>query len=480
MDQPVHIPILRGGVEYESLDTRAVARHTDGAVLAEVSQANPGIVRRDLRRAGERARALRAVPIARLLDICRAAGEQFLRGTLPLQREGLTQSPDQYVAALSQTSGLPHALCRMNMEKVFTVLTEMPQILGGLMRGMDLALLDSGFTTHSGIDVCYGPTTDALGVVLPSNSPAVNSIWLPAIALKVPVVLKPGRDEPWTPQRLVQAFLAAGCPPEAFSIYPTDHEGAGAILEGCGRSLLFGDQSTTKAWAHDPRIQLHGPGWSKVLFGPDAIERWPEFLDLLVDSVLRNGGRSCINASTILVPSHGDAVAEALAERLAAVEPRPADSPDAQLSAFANPAFADAIDAAVESGLREPGAEDWTARHRDGPRSCTLDGGRYLRPTVVRCRALDHPLARTEFLFPFVSVVEVPAEQLVASLGRTLVVSAITRDAALIDALLQCPEVDRINLGPVPTTRVEWDQPHEGNLFEFLYQRRAIQRAESW
>ena len=41
-------------------------------------------------------------------------------------------------------------------------------------------------------------------------------------------------------------------------------------------------------------------------------------------------------------------------------------------------------------------------------------------------------------------------------------------------------DIHRLNLGPVPTSRVEWDQPHEGNLFEFLYARRALQRARDW
>jgi hypothetical protein len=36
--------------------------------------------------------------------------------------------------------------------------------------------------------------------------------------------------------------------------------------------------------------------------------------------------------------------------------------------------------------------------------------------------------------------------------------------------------VDRLNIGPLPTTHIAWDQPHEGNLFEHLYGRRAIQR----
>jgi hypothetical protein len=43
-------------------------------------------------------------------------------------------------------------------------------------------------------------------------------------------------------------------------------------------------------------------------------------------------------------------------------------------------------------------------------------------------------------------------------------------------ALMVRSEIGRLNLGPVPTTRIEWDQPHEGNLFERLYQQRAFKR----
>ena len=60
------------------------------------------------------------------------------------------------------------------------------------------------------------------------------------------------KEEPWTPYRLIQAFIAAGCPKEAFGFYPTDHEGAGDILKHCGRALIFGDKSTTDLYAGDP------------------------------------------------------------------------------------------------------------------------------------------------------------------------------------------------------------------------------------
>ena len=124
------------------------------------------------------------------------------------------------------------------MDKIHYALTHMELILNGLTRGIELSVLDQGFGEQSGSPVCFYPTTEALGLVMPSNSPAVNSLWLPSIALKIPIVMKPGREEPWTPFRLIQAFIKAGCPKEAFGFYPTDHEGAGDILRMCGRALI--------------------------------------------------------------------------------------------------------------------------------------------------------------------------------------------------------------------------------------------------
>jgi hypothetical protein len=63
-------------------------------------------------------------------------------------------------------------------------------------------------------------------------------------------------------------------------------------------------------------------------------------------------------------------------------------------------------------------------------------------------------------------------------MGPSLVVTAITSDRDLIRRLVSSPLVDRLNLGAVPTNRVSWDQPHEGNLFEHLYGRRAFQMSK--
>ncbi len=473
-----HLPALRRGRAYESLDHVEVKDFRTGEVKARVSQVNAGIVRKDLARVAEGQAALKKFSVAQLIEVCTKTGGQFLNGTLPLGDQGHTQSPQQYIETLSATSGLPHVMVRRNMDKIHLALTNMKIVLNGLSRGLDLSILDRGSGEQFGTRLSFFPTTAALGLVMPSNSPAVNSLWLPAIPLKTPVVIKPGKEEPWTPYRLIQAFIAAGAPAEAFGFYPTDHEGAGEILKLCGRALIFGDQATTQQYVNNPAIQVHGPGWSKILIGDDCIEHWRDYLDVMVASIADNGGRSCINASAIVVPRYAAEIADALAQRLGPIQPTRADDPEARLSGFANPKMADFIDGAIETGLQTPGAKDVTEKYRsDSPRKVTLEGGVFVRPSVVLCDSFAHPLANREFLCPYASVVQVPQAEMLQQIGSTLACSAITKDAEFIGQLLAYPHLERLNIGPVSTMKISWDQPHEGNLFEFLWQRRSIERA---
>jgi acyl-CoA reductase-like NAD-dependent aldehyde dehydrogenase len=477
----LHIPILRHGEPYKSLDVVRIPHHRTREPFVEISQANAGLIRRDLREdvQAEARRALAEIPTGRLLAMCRAAAGHFLTDTLPLG--DTEQSPDNYVLQLSATTGMPHVLVRRNMQKIAGVLTEMATVLGGLTRGLDLAMLDAGHGTHGGHAISFYPRTQSLGVVLPSNSPGVHSLWAPAIPLKTPLVMKPGSAEPWTPFRIAQAFIKAGCPPSAFSYYPADHAGAGEILRRTGRSMFFGDVSAVGAVQGDPRVELHGPGYSKVLIGDDEVASWDRHVELIARSIADNGGRSCVNASGVWVAAaHAGRVAEALAERLARIVPRAVDDDDALLAPFADPKVAERISLQIDAGLETPGARDVTASYRQGPRLVTRDGCTYLSPTVVLCESWDHPLANREFLFPFASVVKVtPGEmaQMPKAMGKTLVVTALTSDRSLIGRLLASPLVDRLNVGPIATNQINWDQPHEGNLFEHLYARRSFQAA---
>ncbi|MDH3523148.1 MAG: aldehyde dehydrogenase family protein [Acidobacteriota bacterium] len=471
----LHIPLLRAGEPYRSLATRTLAAVRDGEPVAEVSQANPGLVARDLARSREGQARLAARSVTELVEVCRRAAEHLGGSELPVGDEG--QSPGRYLEQVSATTGLPRALARANLDKACFVLREMETVLGGLTRGLDPEILDRGWGVQDGRMISYRRETPVLGAVLPNNSPGVHSLWLPAIPLKVTLALRPGGQEPWTPYRIAQAFLAAGCPPEAFGFYPSDHAAAAELLQRCGRSMLYGDEATVAPWRADPRVQLHGPGWSKVVLGPDAAADWPAHLPLLAESVAANGGRSCTNASGVWTASRGRELALGLAAELAKIEARPLDDPQARLAAFPTVEAARRLSAYLDERLLVPGAEDLTARFRED-RVAVVDGCGFVLPTVVYCSDPDHPLARAEFLFPFVSVVDAPAGELVARLGSSLVVTALTADEGLLGELVSAPHVERLNLGPVPTPRVAWDQPHEGNLFELLYRQRSLQAVE--
>lgn len=463
----MHLPLLRAGQPYVSLDRLAVAHIATGQPLAQVSQANRGLIARDLAAQERNRQTLRALTVAELVAISQRAADLFLHAELPLGDDG--QTPADYVAQVSATAGLPQALARANMEKIHRVGVEMPAVLSGLTRGLDRTVLDDGPSS-----LHFVPHAHALGCILPSNSPGVHALWLPAIPLKTPLVLKPGREEPWTPYRIAQALLAAGCPPPALSYYPTDHGGSTEILLGCGRSLLFGGGSTVAPWRDDSRVQLHGPGRSKILIGADKIDQWEHYLDLMVASIAANGGRSCLNASGIWVPARGREIAAALGERLSQIEARPLDDPRAQIAAFPHPAAARQLAASIAAQL--DGAACDTARGRS-ERIAAVGGCTFLNPTLIHASDWRHPLANTEYLFPFAAVVEVPQEEMVARIGPTLVATALTEDEGLTRQLLAAPHIERLNLGPIPTHQIAWDQPHEGNLFDFLYQQRALQRS---
>jgi acyl-CoA reductase-like NAD-dependent aldehyde dehydrogenase len=469
----LHIPISRWGEPYKSLDVDRVVHFETGEVLAEVSRANAGLVERDLRFAQRAREVLRDIPSKDLLAMVKKAADLYTKAELPLG-DG-TQTPEQFVRMQSATTGLPEHMCRFNMEKNHFVLTEMERILDALTRGLDLTILARGFgVEHRGVPVSYQCQSPVLGLVLPSNSPGVHTLWLPIIPLQVGLVLKPGPQEPWTPYRMTQAFLQAGVPKQAIAIYPSPSPDVGAaVLNNCPRSLIFGSTKTVEQYKGNPRVQVHGPGFSKILLGDDQVDHWEKYLDLMVESVLINSGRGCINCSGIWVSRHARQIGTALAERLGPIQPRPPDDPSAQLAAFTVPGQADAINADIDNDLKAPGVHDLTAKF--GPRLVKKERCDYLRPTVILCESPEPAIAKKEYMFPFVTVVECPQEKMLEAIGPTLVCSAITEDPKFQRALIDAVHIDRLNIGAIPTTRLNWLQPHEGSIVDFLFRARAFQ-----
>jgi acyl-CoA reductase-like NAD-dependent aldehyde dehydrogenase len=261
-------------------------------------------------------------------------------------------------------------------------------------------------------------------------------------------------------------------PREAISIYPGLGDVGAEVVARTRRSLIFGGTPTVERYKGDSRVQVHGPGFSKILLGDDVVDHWEKYLDVMVDSVFANSGRGCINCSGIWASRHTKEIAEALAERLGPVEPKPPEDPQASLAAFTVPGAARAIWNTIEARLEEQGVQHATARF--GPRLVQKERCGYVRPTVVHCESPEPALANTEFMFPYVSVVRCPQEEMLKKVGPTLV-GSITQDTQFQRKLIDAPHIDRLNIGAIPTIKLDWLQPHEGNIVEFLFRPRAFQ-----
>ncbi|HET9012886.1 MAG TPA: aldehyde dehydrogenase family protein, partial [Gemmatimonadaceae bacterium] len=206
----IQLPILRWGQPYTSLEVDDVVHFSTGEPIAKVSRANGGLIGRDMRKASRARAALREIPIPELIDRVAKAGELYMNGTIAMG-DG-AQTPEEFARAQSASTGLPERMCRANMKKNAFVLAEMRRILESLTRGLSLDVLSSGHGVERGVPISYQAQSPVLGLVLPSNSPGVHTLWLPIIPMQIGLVLKPGPQEPWTPYRMAEAFFQAGIP----------------------------------------------------------------------------------------------------------------------------------------------------------------------------------------------------------------------------------------------------------------------------
>lgn len=467
------IPVLRWGEPYESLDIDEVKHFFTGETIAKVGQANGGIIKRDMRNAWKAREALLQIPIADLIERVKKAADLFESATLPMG-DG-QQTPDDFARQQSSSTGLPEHMCKGNMSKNSFVLRNMDKILDCLTRGLPLQILSDGWGMENrGVIVSYQCQSPILGAVLPSNSPGVHTLWLPAIPLQLGLVLKPGPQEPWTPYRMVAAFTEAGIPKEAFALYPGGAEAGAALLEACDRSMIFGSTQTVERYKGNHKVQAHGPGFSKILLADDEVDNWEKYIDIMAESVAINSGRGCINCSGIWASRHTKEIAQALAEKIGPIEVKPPTDPDSKLAAFTVPGQGKAVWGMIEAELKESGVTDMTSKY--GDRLVEMERCSYLRPVVAHCVNPEVGIAKKEYMFPFATVVECPQDKMLEKIGYTLVGTVITKNQQLIRQCTNATHIDRLNIGPIPTTRLNWLQPHEGSIIDFLFRGRAYQR----
>jgi acyl-CoA reductase-like NAD-dependent aldehyde dehydrogenase len=196
----------------------------------------------------------------------------------------------------------------------------------------------------------------------------------------------------------------------------------------------------------------------------------------MAESIYINSGRGCINCSGVWASRHTREIADALAAKLGPIEALPPDNPKAGLAAFTVPGMGAAVWQQIEQDIKGEGVTHVTEKY--GPRLVEQGRASYLRPTILHVESAESGAAHKEYMFPFASVVKCPQAEMLRRITGTLVATIISHDESFRQAAVNATNIDRLNLGPIPTTRLNWLQPHEGNLIEFLFRNRALQLAE--
>ena len=68
---------------------------------------------------------------------------------------------------------------------------------------------------------------------------------------------------------------------------------------------------------------------------------------------------------------------------------------------------------------------------------------------------------------------------MLSKIGPTLVGTIISDDQNLIQGASDAIFIDRLNIGPIPPSKLNWLQPHEGSIIDFRFRSRAYQVPDS-
>lgn len=446
-----------GPAEQYRTRRREVLLSTAGAAVAELSIVPPLYVSRAL--AAQRKAA--PLPVGQRAAALSAAAGIFTEGVIAgLDFEG-------YVRLASRISGLPIAVTRAGARGV-------ADAVGGAFdairpaRPVGATLDWRAEATRRGGAV-WARRGEVFAVHAAGNGPGVHGLWPQALALGYRVAVRPSRREPLTAHRLVHALRQGGFRPEDAVYLPTDHAGADEIIRSADLAMVYGGQQVVDKYADDPAVIVNGPGRSKILI--TAEQDWRDHVDLIVDSIANLGGMACVNTTAVLYEGDPAPLARAIAQRLAQIEPLPTDDERATLPTqpVENArAVADYLAAKAAGSTPLLGAEQVVADLGDGYAA--------LRPAVHLLPAPAADRLNIELPFPCVWVSPWSVDAAVEPLRHSLVLTALTEDERLIDALLAEPTIANVYFGPHPTWYAAPAIPHDGFLADALMRNKGFIR----
>ncbi|MGI9329486.1 MAG: CoA-acylating methylmalonate-semialdehyde dehydrogenase [Gammaproteobacteria bacterium] len=294
---------------------------------------------------------------------------------------------------------------------------------GSLQRGLEVVefacgiphLLKGEFSAGVGRGVDSFSLREPLGVcagITPFNFPAMVPLWMfpLAIACGNTFVLKPSEKVPSCALRLAELLTEAGLPDGVFNVVQGDSVCVQALLDSPQvRAVSFvgstpvAEQVYQRATNRGIRVQALGGAKNHLVVLPDA--DLPQTVDALVGAAYGSAGERCMAVSVaVAVGDVGNALRDALLERVRALRVGPGTRDEVDMGPLITAEHRDRVLACIDAGV-QAGAELLL----DG-RQLSVPGheqGFFLGPTLFDHAGADMTIYRDEIFGPVLTLLRV-------------------------------------------------------------------------
>jgi malonate-semialdehyde dehydrogenase (acetylating)/methylmalonate-semialdehyde dehydrogenase len=240
---------------------------------------------------------------------------------------------------------------------------------GEVQRGLEVieyacgipTLLKGGFSEQASTGIDVYSIRQPLGVVAgitPFNFPAMVPMWMwaPALACGNTFVLKPSEKDPSASLSVAQLLKDAGVPDGVFNVVHGDKVAVDGILEHPNIAAVSFVGSTPIAryiyetgTKHGKRVQALGGAKNHMVVLPDADIDMAA--DAAVSAAYGSAGERCMAISHVVaVGDAGDALVEAIKQRLPKVKVGPGTDPDSEMGPLITREHRDKVASYLDSG----------------------------------------------------------------------------------------------------------------------------------
>jgi betaine-aldehyde dehydrogenase len=268
---------------------------------------------------------------------------------------------------------------------------------------------------RDGIVLTFREPIGVTALITPWNFPLNIGNWktAPALAAGNTVVLKPASLSPLSVLRYAELGLEAGLPAGALNVVPGPGGAVGdALVEhplvgkvGFTGSTEVGVEIARKAAGTVKRVTLELGGKSACIVFADAdLEKAGSMAPF---SVFENAGQDCCARSRLLVEASAkDELLEHYVAATRAIVVGDPESAGTQMGPLVSSGQRETVEGYIAKGV-----EEGATVLEGGSRPEGLDGGFYLRPTILDDCTNDMVVAREEIFGPVVSVITFETEE---------------------------------------------------------------------